>query len=344
MFGLELKIVDGSAIDRATERRQHDDLEAEERADEDARDDAAQYFMQSYRGMRFTIGAVAFALPWLLIVVDLKLLSGTPQIRGSMSAYYHSSARDIFVGGLIATGGFMVSYMTGKMRTYDYWLSSLAGILIIVVAFFPTGRELRLTNFDVSSDSCENFPGPPYCTGLQSAWHENTVRFIHGFCASLFVATLVLLCVVFALREFGYGPAAEELCGRQRNVGAVRQKLRERQVGLWTYVLHGISNGNKPAPRRRTLLYVASTVTMLLAIVWKFLGIDLAVPFTPYSLAPLYVTEFVSFNAFGVAWVASSWDMKVFRKVERGARVITRRKGAGDQRDERLTPPPQPAV
>ena len=315
---LELKIVDGSAVARA---RAHDrtHLTPEERDDESAADDAAYYFTQSYHGMRFAIGLLAFALPWLLILIDRWLITGAPQIRGSMSAYYHSSARDVFVGGLIATGGFLISYMTGKVRTYDYVFSSLAGVLVIIVALVPTGRSLTDDGFQVSRHSCDDFPGPPACNGIEQHFGENVAEVVHRTCASLFVVLLVALCVVFALREFGYGPAAEQLCGRDRDVRAVWDKVRQSPIGLWHYLTRGIPDTARSeqadAPRHRTLLYLAMALLIVASIAWSLVGVDLTVPGTGYVLDTTYVTEFVAFNAFGVAWMASSKDLVIFHRM-----------------------------
>jgi len=327
MRRLELKIVDGEAVARARQRRRRG-LTADETADEEALDDAARYFMQSYRGMRFTIGVVAFALPWLLITIDWWLITSEPQIRGSLSAYYHSSARDVFVGGLIATGGFMISYMAGKRGTYDYWLSSIAGVLVMIVALVPTGRKLDAPNFKVANDSCAAFPGPPYCNGTQSQFGEDTARLIHQLCASTFVVLLAALCIVFALREFGYGPSAAQLCGRERNVKAVREAVKARNVSLWTYLWKGVpapAEAAHPAPRRRTLLYISMTLLILASVAWALLGVAVPVPGTTYKLGPTYVTEFVSFNAFGIAWMASSKDLNMFRRIGDLARNLTSR-------------------
>lgn len=330
MSWLELKIVDQDAVERARQRRRYD-VSENEKADDEALDDAARYFMQSYRGMRFTIGAVAFALPWLLIVIDRWLITSDPQIRGSMSAYYHSSARDVFVGGLIATGGFLISYMAGKPRTYDYWLSSIAGLLVIVVALVPTGRKLNTSGFKVSHDSCTQFPGPPFCNGVQNRFGEDTARLIHQTCASTFVLLLAALCLVFALREFGYGPSAAQLCGRDRNVKTVREAVRARHVSLWTYLWKGIPASGRtlhPAPRHRTLLYLTMTLLILAAVAWALVGVEVPVVGTRYGLAPTYVAEFVSFNAFGIAWMASSKDLNMFRRFSARVRSITARGGS----------------
>jgi hypothetical protein len=169
-------------------------------------------FVRSYLAMRFRIGLVAFALPWVLIVIDWLLITNQRQIRGSMSAYYHSPARDVFVGGLFVTGAFLVSYLRAKRKTYDYWLSTIAGLALIVVALVPTGRALSAPGFTVNGESCVEFPGPPDCNGFQKALDESTARLVHGIAASVFVLLLAALCFVFALREFGFGQAARKLC------------------------------------------------------------------------------------------------------------------------------------
>ncbi|GAB2574559.1 hypothetical protein [Kribbella endophytica] len=124
-------------------------------------------FVRSYLEMRRRIGLLGFWLPWVLIAIDWLLIDDLRVIRGSMSAYYHSSARDVFVGGLFVTGAFLISYLSAKRRTYDYWLSTLAGWALIVVAVVPTGRALKMPGFEVGSGSCVRFPGPPGCSGVQ---------------------------------------------------------------------------------------------------------------------------------------------------------------------------------
>ncbi len=273
-------------------------------------------FVRSYLAMRFRIGLVAFTLPWILIVIDWLLITNQRQIRGSMSAYYHSPARDVFVGGLFVTGAFLVSYLRAKRKTYDYWLSTIAGLALIVVALVPTGRALSAPGFTVNGDSCVEFPGPPDCNGFQKAFDESNARLVHGIAASVFVLLLAALCFVFALREFGFGLAARKLCA-DPDVDRVRAALKAHGVSVWTYLWHGVpeEKGDAPPPRRRVPLYLAMGLLILLAGAWAKFGAKLPIPFTEYTLGPTYVGEVVAFSAFGVAWMVSGKDLKPFGKV-----------------------------
>jgi len=216
MFGLELRTFDREAV---------------------SPDDP---FVRSYLAMRFRIGLVAFALPWVLILIDWLIITKQRQVRGSMSAYYHSPARDVFVGGLLITSAFLISYLRAKRKTYDYWLSTLAGLALVVVALVPTGRALSAPGFTVNATSCEVFPGPPGCNGIQEVFHENSAKLVHGIAATIFVILLAALCLVFALREFGFGPAAKKLCGNSADPKTVRKALKDHDVSIWTYLWRGV--------------------------------------------------------------------------------------------------------
>jgi hypothetical protein len=269
-------------------------------------------FVRSYLAMRRRIGLLGFWLPWVLVAIDWLLIDDLRVIRGSMSAYYHSSAHDVFVGGLFVTGAFLVSYLSTKRRTYDYWLSTLAGCALMIVALVPTGRALKTPGFQVGPDSCGRFPGPPGCSGVQEFLHENTARLVHGIAATVFVLLLAALCFVFALREFGYGEAAKRLCGSgPSTVTRVRDRLRELEVPLWTYLRSGIPGrpADGPAPKQRVLLYLAMGVLILLAGLWAKFGVDLSLPFRDLRLGSTYVGEVVAFLAFGIAWIASGKDL-----------------------------------
>lgn len=292
---LELKI-----LDRQAALKERDPLNP------DVRDDAVDYFRRAYLGMRLGIGMVALALPWSLVVVDWRFIDVPGRIRGSMSAYYHSSARDIFVGGLIVVGGFLISYMNAKRRTYDYVLSTTAGVLVILVALCPTGRDLDDPDFAVSRTSCQDFPGPPACNPLQGRYGEDVIRLVHGWCATAFVILLAALCLVFALREFGYGDSADRLCGRNRDVGTVRARLHRSKVSVWRYLAKGLPPAGPP---RRVPLYLAMSVTILLGGIWAQWGRDISLGVT---LGKTYVGEIVAFTAFGIAWIASAKDLLPF--------------------------------
>jgi hypothetical protein len=91
----------------------------------------------SYLGLRKMVGWVALGLPFALMIA--WSFSGE-RFPASISGYYYSTARNLFVGSLCAIAVFQIS-----CRGYDF-KDEIAGILsgacAIGMAFFPTSPEL----------------------------------------------------------------------------------------------------------------------------------------------------------------------------------------------------------
>jgi len=254
----------------------------------------AEGYEKSYFGMRLLIGIIGVALPLLLVVVDQLFLDAPFSVRGSMSAYYHSGARDLFVGGLAACGVTLVSYMFWKWWTWDFLISAVGGIAVLGVAAFPTARERLATDPHVPASCDYHRTGVPDCTPLQQAWGEDTVQHIHLGVTAVVVASFALLCLVFALRDFGYGVGAHALVGDDvAALGPRRIWSRRRPTGILRYTW-------TKAPR--TVLYLACLVGVLVGAAWALVGPDWVVPHG-------YAGEFVAFTSFGAAWIVASWDL-----------------------------------
>jgi hypothetical protein len=88
----------------------------------------------SYLDLRKAVGIIGVALPFVLAIG--KVISQGPGFQDSISSYYYTDMRNIFVGSLCAIGLFLMS-----CRGYD-WRDRLAGTLACIfavgVAFFPT--------------------------------------------------------------------------------------------------------------------------------------------------------------------------------------------------------------
>ncbi len=88
----------------------------------------------SYLTLRKAIGWMAISFPPVLIFGGLLLFR--TGIQSSISGYYHTGMRDVFVGILFAIGFFLLSY-----RGYtpaDDIAGDLACVFVICVALFPT--------------------------------------------------------------------------------------------------------------------------------------------------------------------------------------------------------------
>jgi hypothetical protein len=158
-------------------------------------------YARSYLQIRLLIGLTGFLLPLLLVVIDWLFITSGRQVQGSMSAYYHTPARDVFVAGLSIVGALLLTYMTAQVWTWDFILSSVAGVAVLVVAFFPTWRAGLVAGSPHCGDTAST---PTGCTALQQTLGEGHVAMIHGVAASIFVAMLCGLCFVFAAREKRY--------------------------------------------------------------------------------------------------------------------------------------------
>ena len=97
----------------------------------------------SYLGLRKCIGIIGVALPIVLLFGRILLESLAMMkwqslgILDSISVYYYSVMRDVFVGSLCATGVFLFSYRYERWG-WDDILGDIAGISAIGVALFPT--------------------------------------------------------------------------------------------------------------------------------------------------------------------------------------------------------------
>jgi len=92
-------------------------------------------YTKTYFSLRKAIGVIGMALPFVLMLGNYLIFDGNV-VLPSISQYYHSPMRDVFVGGLISMASFLFFYSGyGKQ---DRIAGILAGFLALGVAFFPT--------------------------------------------------------------------------------------------------------------------------------------------------------------------------------------------------------------
>lgn len=94
----------------------------------------------SYLLLRVLIGVIAVLLPFALVLVNWGIGHG---FQTSMSGYYYTAMRNIFVGSLCAIGVFLVSYDGYDLA--DRLITDVAGLCTICIAFFPTTPGNRPT-------------------------------------------------------------------------------------------------------------------------------------------------------------------------------------------------------
>jgi hypothetical protein len=122
----------------------------------------------SYLALRKAIGILGIALPFVVSLGAL-IIFGTG-IQGSLSGYYYTGMRGVFVGTLWAIGFFLLSYK-GYDKA-DTIASDLAWIFAIGVSLFPTAPDMVTSNTEL------------------------IIGNIHLTFAALFFGTLIYFCLV----------------------------------------------------------------------------------------------------------------------------------------------------
>lgn len=90
--------------------------------------------IRSYVFLRRSIGMIGMALPVLLIVGNL--LWPPPEVLASISGYFYSPLRGVFVGSMCAVGVFLLSYR--GIGLVDDLISNVAAVAAVGLALFPT--------------------------------------------------------------------------------------------------------------------------------------------------------------------------------------------------------------
>lgn len=283
-MGIEGRAVAGTAPRQARPRvRQEDDvrqlgrnildrlvrLGTHSRYPSKQRDSA---YTRSYRSIRLVVGFLGFALPFVFIIGEAYYLRGGVHVRGSLSAYYHTSMQDIFVGGLCVIGFLLATYLAGEVASWDFRVSLVAGIAVLGVVFFPTSRS----GLPSGAPACEDAPSLPGCSFVEHELGESRTAVIHAVCAVVFILCLAVMSFLFALSEvLANNPDAPP-----------KNKVEFRSPRL--FVTHLVLG-----------------VLILVAGLWVLLGDALNVDI--WELTPLYVGEVVSVLAFAASWLLAGF-------------------------------------
>jgi hypothetical protein len=147
-------------------------------------DDKAFRYLRSLSRMRRLIGLLGIALPILLITIDWRAFHEHPVPRSSLSAYYYSGMREVFVATLAATGIFLITYRVAESNLNNIF-TSLAGGCAVLISLFPT------------SPPSANTP----LTALQDFFSEKAVTRVHFISSGFFIGLLGVMSLFFGIQE-----------------------------------------------------------------------------------------------------------------------------------------------
>ena len=141
----------------------------------------------NYLFLRKAVGWVGTLLPVILLIANPIALSiensSCGWLPGSVSAYYYSPVRNIFVGALCALGLFLIAYVGYDLG--DRLVTDAAGVFAVGVAFFPTTATVE----SPLSVTCQ--------TVAQLSTRDQVVGDIHAVSAALFFAFLAWMAIRF---------------------------------------------------------------------------------------------------------------------------------------------------
>ena len=114
----------------------------------------------SFLTLRKAVGVLGLLMP-IVVRVGARYFEQIPS-NTSISAYYYTSMRDIFVGTLAAIGVFLFCYR--GTDTQDNVLTNIAGACAVLIGLLPTEPEyhpLILAKFpQLMTDACYRNHGP----------------------------------------------------------------------------------------------------------------------------------------------------------------------------------------
>ena len=137
--------------------------------------DIAKHITQTYLNLRVGMAAMALLLPLLLMAGSW--LSTNVVFQSSISAFYHTPMRNLFVGLLVAVGSFL--YLYKGFSNEENIALNFAGVFSIGVAFLPTG---------ISKEVCDPEAIPKMDCPFTAPW-------LHGISAVLFFLCIAYVCI-----------------------------------------------------------------------------------------------------------------------------------------------------
>ena len=162
--------------------------------------DKTNTLVLSFLDLRRCVGVLGFILPFVLLAGN-SVIEGELHLEPSISDYYHTGMRDIFVGISIAIGVFLLSYRGYDQR--DRIASRFAGVCITGVALLPVAPAESATAT------------------------QTVVGTFHLIFASLYFLTLAYFCLVLFRQSHPNKPISD------------RKRLRNRVYTLsgWTILI-----------------------------------------------------------------------------------------------------------
>jgi hypothetical protein len=145
----------------------------------------------NYLYLRKVVGWLGTLLPLILLAANPIALSiehsSCGWLPNSVSGYYYSPVRNIFVGAVVGLGLFLIAYVGADLG--DRVITDLAGVFALGVAFFPTTPTVA----SPASATCE--------TVSQLSSRQQVIGDVHAVSAVLFLLFLAWMAIRFTTAD-----------------------------------------------------------------------------------------------------------------------------------------------
>lgn len=277
------------------------------------------FAVKSYRYLRLSIVVVVVAL--LASVAFERTRADCWQ--GSISAYYHTPAREVLVGALLVAG---VSLVVIRGSTdWEDSLLNVAGVLAPIVALVPT---------EASSARCASTHVAVADPRTAEAFIENNVVSLGvGGAVAIFLAAALVrrapggrrMPAVEPAAVLGLALSASLLIGGLVWYGAFRSSFLARAhgaaaVAMFSFVFVVIVINSLTATRRYRPIYAATAVAMVVAAV-GVVAAQLVVDGWRHQILWLEALELAPFGIFWAVQTVEHWDGGVPTGDERVSRA-----------------------
>jgi len=151
----------------------------------------------SYYTMRRAIGVLGITLP-LILFTGSFLFGACKEVQSSISTYYYTNMRNVFVGYNCAVAFFLFAYRGHDWR--DNYASTLGCIAVLGVAFLP----------------CTISSPAPYCL-IPTSGHDPLVGMLHNLSALLYFFILIVYSLyLFPKTHMDMVTGEKKFMGRQK--------------------------------------------------------------------------------------------------------------------------------
>jgi hypothetical protein len=250
----------------------------------------AEYVMD-YRALQALIGAIAILLVpvvyvgnWLIFTRHLGGCLGPNRgIPGSLSAFYYTHMRNLFVGAMCAMGVFFATY-----RGYDRWdnrITNVAGLAAICIALSPTLPPFYSQSpggpnlFFTASNQC----GPVTLITYNLSPHQSAYRWVH-------VVSLIVLFMMVFLMVLVQFTRTDKPVGERKPANS--ENLISKILAWW----NGLFKVEQPKKRRNKFYVICAGGIALSAL------LAIAGPWIDNTAPWLLIAEVGAFWSFGFAW------------------------------------------